>query len=433
MRFTTSSSISLLCLSGALAAPIANAPGSTVIQRRHQKAQQGVSNGKAVYVITNEDQNAVAAIAIKADGTLGDACVAQTGGSGSVAVDAKGQPAVPDALVGQSSLTVAGQNVFAVNAGSNTVSMFAIDPKDPTALTLVGQPAAVPGTFPNTVAASAKNSLVCVGTTGSKAGITCANFDQGGIGQMDALRAFDIGQTDPPVGPTNTVSHTFFSLDENTLFTTVKGDPAVNKTGFLSAFPVTSANVKPRGNRKGSQNACAQAASASLSTQDVRSSPAGTAVLFGSAPIPNTQPPQIFATDASFGAGILTLDANAQANLTAKGLVADQKATCWSTISPVTNTAFVTDVGINRILEMSLKDASIINTIDLSKEPASQNDPGLIDLKAAGGFVYALSPGNGTSAAAISVVDVKSKKLVQHAVLGGIGVGSRAQGMAVLM
>jgi hypothetical protein len=71
--------------------------------------------------------------------------------------------------------------------------------------------------------------------------------------------------------------------------------------------------------------------------------------------------------------------------------------------------------------------------IDLREEEASKLDPGLIDLKAAGGFVYALSPGNGTVEAAISVVDVQSQKLVQHAGLGGIGVTSRAQGMAILV
>jgi len=66
-------------------------------------------------------------------------------------------------------------------------------------------------------------------------------------------------------------------------------------------------------------------------------------------------------------------------------------------------------------------------------EQASKRDSGLIDLRAAGAFVYALSPGNGTTEAAISVVDLKSKRLVQHALLGKIGVGATAMGMAILM
>jgi len=121
------------------------------------------------------------------------------------------------------------------------------------------------------------------------------------------------------------------------------------------------------------------------------------------------------------------------AELSSKQALSDQKATCWATISTLTNTAFVTDVAINRIVEMSLKDASVVSVIDLSKEKVSAKDPGLIDLRAAGEFVFALSPGNGSTMASISVVNILSKRLVQHATLGGIGVGSMAMGMAILM
>jgi hypothetical protein len=417
-----------------IASPLPSIQSSIGLQRRQS---QGVTNGKAIYFLTNDDQNSVAAVAINADGTLGDATLTATGGSGSTCVDANGTAVPNDALSGQSALTVVGQNVFAVNAGSNTVSMLAIDQNNPCALQLVGQPAQLPGTFPNTVSASMRNSLVCVGMTGSQAGISCGNFDQAnGIGGMDGLRLFELGQSDPPVGPLNTVSQTFFSADESQLFTTVKGDPAVNNTGFFSVFPVQQGADAGTANNNDNSNACnaqSNAAISSLSTQETRSPPIGTAVLFGSQEIPNANG-QIFVTDASFGAGILTVDPNSlEASLTASQAIDGQTATCWTTISPLTNTAFVTDVGVNRIVEMSLEDASIVSMIDLREEEASKLDPGLIDLKAAGGFVYALSPGNGTVEAAISVVDVQSQKLVQHAGLGGIGVTSRAQGMAILV
>lgn len=56
---------------------------------------------------------------------------------------------------------------------------------------------------------------------------------------MDALRPFELRQTTPPVGPTNTVSQAFFSRDESRLFATVKGDLAVaGRTGFFSVFAV---------------------------------------------------------------------------------------------------------------------------------------------------------------------------------------------------
>ncbi|KAF2846865.1 hypothetical protein T440DRAFT_404848 [Plenodomus tracheiphilus IPT5] len=410
-------SIALLS-SVAAAAPHQRHGAGAVQNSRPSCGQQASGNaattGKAIYFLTNDASNAVVALPIAGDGKLSKGTVTPLGGAGSNSLDATGAKAAPDALVGQSALTVVGQNLFAVNAGSNTLTMMSISAKDPTALTMVGKPVAVPGEFPNTVAASAKNQLVCAGTTGAAAGISCANFNKKGLGQMDKLRVFDIGQSTPPVGPTNTVSQTFFSADESKLLTTVKGDPAVNNTGFLSAFPVHQA--------KGAS--C-------LSKQDVRSSPAGTAVLFGSAVMPN-DPNSIFVTDASFGAAVLSLDAKNQATVKKAQAIDGQKATCWATISPATNSAFVTDVGVNHVVEMSLQDASILGNLDLS----ANGDPGLIDLKAAGNFVYALSPGNGTTPAAVTVLDVSggqgSMKQVQHFELSGMA-GKNAQGMAVML
>jgi hypothetical protein len=294
--------------------------------------------------------------------------------------------------------------------------MMAISKEDPTCLTVLGRPVSIPGEFPNTVAASAKNKLVCVGTTGAVAGISCASFcPEKGLGQMDALRPFDIGQSTPPVGPTNTVSHAFFSADETALLTTVKGDPTVNNTGFLSVFPVEKSR------RSGTTR---------LSTTDTRSSPAGTAVLFGSSTIPG-RTDTIFVTDASFGAAVLSLDSTSQASVVGAQPIEGQTATCWATVSGTTNSAFVTDVGVNRVVEMSLDDASIISELDLS----ANGDPGLIDLQAAGSFVYALAPGNGTMEAAVTVLDVSggpgSMKHIQHFRLEGIA-GAKSQGMAVM-
>lgn len=311
------------------------------------------------------------------------------------------------------------QNLFAVNAGSNTVTMFAIDAQDPTKLTMVGKPVAVPAEFPTTVAASQKNKMVCVGSTGAKAGVSCSRFSAQGMQAMDALRPFDLGQTTPPVGPTNTVSQVFFSNDEKTLFTTVKGDPPKNNTGFLAAFA-----VQPGCGRGGAGGAVA--------AKGMMSSPKGTAVLFGASTIPGSS--DLFVTDASFGAAVLSVGgagagAHAKAaTIKGMGMVDGQKATCWATVSAATQTAFVTDVGTNRLVEMSLADASIQGEIDLS----ANGDPGLIDLKAAGNFIYALSPGNGTTQAAVTVVDAMSKQQVQHVELGDMGLDKNAMGMAVM-
>lgn len=300
--------------------------------------------------------------------------------------------------------------------------MFAIDAQDPTKLTMVGSPVDLPGEFPVTVGASKQHSLACVGMSGSTAGVSCASFDATqGLGAMDALRPFDLGQTTPPVGPTNTVSHVFFSDDQSTMLTTVKGDPTKNNTGFLASFAV---------------NAAGGCQAASVATEGTQSSPAGTAVLFGSSPIAGSS--DLFVTDASFGAAVLSTQqaaaggsaqgSGAAAEVVGQGKIDNQKATCWVAISPATNTAFVTDVGVNHMVEMSLKDASVLGETDLS----ANGDPGLIDLKAAGNMIYALSPGNGTTNAAVTVMDANSKTQVQHLDMASLGLDKNAQGMAVL-
>ncbi|EGR52866.1 uncharacterized protein TRIREDRAFT_54426 [Trichoderma reesei QM6a] len=375
-----------------------------------------VKPGKAIYTITNEKQNSVIALPIGSDGLLYQGTSTPTGGSGSNALTASGKttaPAAPDALVSQSALTVVGNNLFAVNAGSNTVTMFAIDPKNPTRLTMLGKPIAIPGDFPTTVAASAKNQLVCVGATGAKSGISCAPFSSRGIGKMDQLRPIGLNQTTPPVGPPNTISQVFFSADEETLFATVKGDPTANTKGVLGVF-----GVEPPCNGRGA---------ATVSEEGKLTQVDGSIVLFGSSAIQGSS--DLFVTDAAFGAAVLSVDAKTgAASIKGKATIDGQGATCWAAISPETNTAFVTDVAVNRIVEVSLTDASIQSITDLNN-----GDPGLIDIRAAGSFVYALSPGNGTTLPAVTVMDVVTKKQVQHFQLKGLGASKNAQGVAVLL
>ncbi|OCL08836.1 hypothetical protein AOQ84DRAFT_221484 [Glonium stellatum] len=369
--------------------------------------------GKAIYFITNDDDNAVIALSINLDGTLSRGTITSTGGAGSNVLAVGGMTTqAPDALVAQSSLAIVDNNIFAVNAGSNTLSLMEISAKSPSALKIVGEPATLPGEFPNTVAVSKKNKLACVAMTGAKAGISCASFSTKGLGLMDNLRPFDLNQSTPPIGKFNTVSQTFFSTDESKLYTTVKGNPATNNTGFFSVFTVDHTNQ--------------------LSAEDVRSSPNGTQILFGSTPIPDS-PNHVFVTDRAFGAIVLFVDPEtAKVDLVGKGIIEGQIATCWAAVSHITHSAFVTDGSIDRIVEMSLDNASVISKLDLF----SNGDPGLIDLAVAGDFIYALSPGNDTDQAAVTVLDISggqgSARQIQHFQLGDLGVNKNAQGMVAL-
>jgi hypothetical protein len=109
----------------------------------------------------------------------------------------------------------------------------------------------------------------------------------------------------------------------------------------------------------------------------------------------------IFVTDASFGAATLALSSTNIATVQASTKIADQAATCWATISGVTGTGFVTDVAVNHLVEVDTGSGALIKELNLTN-----GNPGMIDLEAAGNFIYALSPGNATVSPAVTVFDV---------------------------
>lgn len=98
--------LSLALATVSLASPVSE--GSVLI-RSHRTQYHQVTTGKAIYFLTNNARNSVAAIKInQLNGLLNDATLTATAGAGSVVVNMEGKPATPDALVGQSALTVAG-------------------------------------------------------------------------------------------------------------------------------------------------------------------------------------------------------------------------------------------------------------------------------------------------------------------------------------
>lgn len=64
---------------------------------------------KAIYIISNEQTNAVIALPVAANGMVSAGTSTATGGAGSNSIDGSTkEPAAPDALVSQSALTIAG-------------------------------------------------------------------------------------------------------------------------------------------------------------------------------------------------------------------------------------------------------------------------------------------------------------------------------------
>lgn len=159
----------------------------------------------------------------------------------------------------------------------------------------------------------------------------------------------------------------------------------------------------------------------------MRSSPDGTAVLFGTALIPRSS--NIFVTDASFGSATLALSSANIASIMSSTKIVDQGATCWAAISDLTQSAFVTDVKVNHLVEIDFDTGALIQETN-----STNGNPGMIDLVSVGRFIYALSPGNMTTKAAVAVFDVSggrgSAKEVQNFVLEGVA--DSAQGMTFI-
>ena len=401
--------LSILAMASAVLAAPYPISSNTLDSRALNHTAADTENAKAIYFMTNDPAgNSIVAMKVNADGTLSEGSITPTGGKGLSGIDGStNQTAAPDALFSQSALKVEGNTMVAVNPGSNTLTMMAISANDPCKLTIVGKPVSTLGEFPVTAAISPKNEIACVANSGAQAGLACFAMEKKNGLQplMQQQIPFALKQSTPPVGPTNTVSQVLFNADESMVLTTVKGDPTKNNTGFLSMLPI--------------KDGCP-------ASQDMRSSPAGTAVLFGTALIPGTS--NILATDASFGAATISTTVGAPKVL-AKATVANQKATCWAAISPLTNTAFVTDVGVNHIVEVDPVSGKILQSTNLKN-----GNPGMIDLVAAGKMVYSLSPGDGkTSKPAVAVLDVSVRPARQVQNFEPKGAGSSSQGLTALL
>lgn len=264
--------------------------------------------------------------------------------------------------------------------------MFKIDPKDPLKLTLVGKPVDTLGDFPNSIAASAELRLACVSNSGTRSGIACFRITNSGLKPLDKTQrplTLNPVQKTPPIGPFNTVSQTFFSADLSALLTTVKGDPTAKPptTGYFSYFPIKDGLV---------------------SRTETRSSPNGTAVLFGSVALRDGR---VFTTDASFGAALLSVNPHTHvATDVNKYVVPNNGATCWIAQSPLTGDVYTTDDGVNQIVRLDARTGNHIATTLLKN-----GNNAMIEIQAAGSLLYAVTHGNAT---------VKPNVIVMSAAVG---------------
>lgn len=371
---------------------------------------KSVQTAKAVYFITNTEENSVVSIPIGSDGLLTDHGVTftETGGRGLGGTGATGAPAMPDSLFSQGAVTIVDDLLFAVNAGSNTVSLFEISSEDPCKLTLIGSPKSTGGEFPVSVTYSSELKIACAANGGAVDGVSCFSVSRKtGLSILDAApRPLGLGQKTPAMGPTNTIGQVSFSKDSRSLLVTVKGTPAINNTGFIAVYPVVHGSV---------------------SYTPIKSSPHGTSLLFGIVPLDNEL---VIAADPSIGAATLKIDPYSYIATSDPLIpVKNQTAICWTAYSSKVGSAYLADGGQNHIVEVDPKTGEIITDLKLTN-----GNRGMFDEIVGGDFLYALAPSvNGTH---ISVFDISggrgSIKEVQNYEVEGLASPGLVMGLDAL-
>ncbi|KAF7336630.1 hypothetical protein MVEN_02097500 [Mycena venus] len=401
MKLTISSVLlSVLLASAVSAAPLeARNSKRKMMMNGSAGAAAAQSAVGAAYFITNEPAgNFVVAAAIGSDGKLTLRQATSSEGLGSHGAPGDG----PDPLFTQGAVkaSAAGNIVATVNPGSNTLSVFNIDPKNPTNLEMIGKPVGSGGEFPVSLAINKAGNSVCAVNGGAINGVACFSVDKtkGLVPIANTVRSLNLNQTTPATGPAGSVSHVIFSEDNKQLIASVKGVPPT--PGIFAVWDI--------------------AADGSLSQDFKAVQPAKGGLLpFSMTVIPGKN--SILATDAGLGVDIVDFSGGAATGVAAgksSGLAIDgQAATCWSSFSPKTGNFYVTDIGTSQVTEINVDDnlkPSIVTqyaqgngtaTIDNDIATVGQNDFMFV-LAANATQVKVLSLNAPGKAAALQTVDI---------------------------
>lgn len=323
-----------------------------------QARQASTTPVGAAYFITNgASGNMIMTANVLPDGRLSCGQAVKAGGLGLAGASTPANG--PDSLFSQGAVKVnqAGNMLATLNPGSNTISLFSIDPTNPSNITMVGMPVGSGGEFPNSLAINANGTQVCALNSGSTNGVQCFNVDMqlGLTSQPNTLRLIGLNQTTPPSGPANTPGHVIYSADGSQLIATVKGVPPM--PGFLATW-----DVLPGG---------------ALSAAYTKSVPApGGALPFSATVIPGTT--AILATDAFVGASVFDFSQGGNAATSTIIPIPNQKATCWSAFSQATGNFYVTDVDSSMMTELNINNQTLAGTV-VAQYPMAPGS-GLVDL-----------------------------------------------------
>ncbi|KAF8636865.1 hypothetical protein AX17_003208 [Amanita inopinata Kibby_2008] len=333
----------ILALFSTLCAALPSAPQQTITFACGGKSSLG-----AAYFMNNDPSgNYLFAASIERDARLVLRKAYYTGGTG-----IHGVGPTTDALFSQGSIIRSYVNniVILTNPGSNTLSLFRIDPENPTNLEMIGDPVPSGGDFPISVAMNNAEDVVCALNSGKVNNVNCFTLDglTGLAPFPNTTRSLGLQQAIPPTGPAGTGSQLAFTPDGRQLVLTIKG--LIPAPGYLAIW-----NVE----RDGSLSERFQTMYGGLATWTITFINGRNALL---------------SADPLLGYVIFDLDAFA-ANSSAQGTeyrMADQGAVCWSDWSPQTNNYYLSDFLHSTIYEVEVD--VYLNTRVVNRYPVEQYD-----------------------------------------------------------
>ncbi|MGK3987495.1 3-carboxymuconate cyclase [Sorangium sp. So ce136] len=378
----------------------ASAPGDALAHGAHGAHGPGGHRHGQVFVMTNaEDGNAVAAYDRAADGSLSYAGTYATGGLGA--------PTRPvNALGSQGSLVLSddGELLFAVNAGSNEVSMFRVGPRGLTLLDVIDSG----GDFPVSVASH--GDLLYVLNVGGEGNI--AGFHVDSCGELaplaGSIRDLGLGGTTPPsLGATP--GQIGFSPDGEVLVVAGKG------ANQIHVFPVSRRGLP--------SDAPVTTVSRGLVPFDFAFDRRGHLIVaeVGGDGVPATGDTSVVSSYAIRADGSLAVISDTVDTF--------QRATCWITGAPDSRYVFTANTGSNTLSGLQVDARGGLTLLDDGVSASFSAGTAPIDLSMTrdGRFLYALNAGAGT-VAAFQVS--RDGSLIPRGEAGGLTPGGGAQGIA---
>ncbi|KAK5110383.1 hypothetical protein LTR62_006091 [Meristemomyces frigidus] len=356
---------------------------------------------KAIYFLENNPSgSSIVSMKISTNGSISNPKRTATGGVGSITLNSTGQPVAADSFQSQSSVFVSGDYLFTVNAGSDTVSMFRIDPHDATNIMLVGSPAGSGGQFPNSVTYSRALNTACVLNGGAKAGVMCYHVDrQLGLIPTGSFIQFSksiSNETTPPTGPPESSSQIFFNPTSTVLLVDQKGSKP--GSGHIVTYPIVNGAV--------------------TAAEQIDNQFPNIALPFAAVFLDDTR---AFIVDPSCGASIFTVPASGHLVQDTHVTIPTQLAVCWANYDARLNTAYAIDVAQALLFTFDATTGALTGSFGPDAIYG-----GLFDSVISNGLMYSLTATDG-----VVVLDLASKGTRQYFDLTGFGVRQFWTGMAV--